>query len=135
MILFQVRDLAAKACGEPHIAPTWEIAKASLGAMLAKNPELAERAISIRIDNICTWDPENGLIGVRDTYLDSESGDVCLAEFRAACAYEEEQKQAEADDPRHVFFEEACRRQNEEDAKNVVRSREGLKQSEVSVDG
>lgn len=97
MILLQVRDLAAKSCGEPHVAPSWQIAKASLGSLLAKTPELAERAVSIRVDYICEWDPENGLIGVRETYLDSESGDVCLAEFLAACRKEENQKQEEAD--------------------------------------
>lgn len=100
MILFQVRDFAAKACGEPHIAPTWEIAKASLGAMLAKTPELAERAHALRVDYICDWDPENGLTVVNskfDLFVNSESGDVCLAEFRAACAKEEYEKQEQAD--------------------------------------
>lgn len=99
MILFQVRDLAAKACGEPHVAPTWEIAKASLGAILAKTPELAERAHAIVIENICEWDPEQG-VGVfhqpGEVFV-FERGDVCLAAFRAACAKEENEKQEEAE--------------------------------------
>ena len=61
MILFQVRDLAAKTCGEPHVAPSWNIAKASLGAMLAKTPELAERAQSIVIEYCGEWSPESGI--------------------------------------------------------------------------
>lgn len=116
MILFQVRDLAAKACGEPHVAPSWEIAKASLGAMLAKTPELAERAKAIRVDYVCDWDPENGLLEVHTTYLDSESGDVCLDQFREAVASEENKAQAEADGQPVVFHE-------------------GLKESEVANDG
>lgn len=96
MILFQVRDLAAKSCGEPHVAPSWEIAKASLGSLLAKTPELAERARSLVIENICEWDPEFGIAGVHvDT--DVSSGDVCLADFLVACRKEEDQKQEEAD--------------------------------------
>ena len=100
MILFQVRDLAAKSCGEPHVAPSWAIAKASLGAMLAKTPDLAERAASIRIDAICDWDPENGLLDYDevDTHIfDGATGQECLDEFRAAVAKEENQRQEEAD--------------------------------------
>lgn len=133
MILFQVRDLAAKSCGEPHVAPSWEIAKASLGSLLAKTPELAERAHSIIIESVGLFDPETG-VKVQRVRL-SAQGEVCLAQFLAACRKEEDLKQAEADDPRQAFFEEACRRQNEEDAKNVIRFREGLKESEVVQDG
>lgn len=98
MILFQVLDLAAKACGEPHLAPSWDIAKASLGAMLAKTLDLAERAHSIKIEEVGPWDPQTGIgsvypLGDRS----SEFGDVCLAEFRAACAKEEYVKQEEAE--------------------------------------
>lgn len=98
MILFQVRDLAAKACGEPHVAPTWEIAKASLGALLAKTSELAERAKSVVIEYVGPWDPQSG-VGPVFTLDDreTETGDVCLAEFRAACAKEEFEKQEEAE--------------------------------------
>lgn len=103
VILFQVKDLAAKSCGEPHIAPSWEIAKASLGAMLSKTPELAERAHAISIEYCGDWDPEDGI--TEKTFqtscaLDREwscFGDVCLAEFRAACSKEEIEKQEEAD--------------------------------------
>lgn len=101
MILFQVRDLAAKSCGEPHVAPSWEIAKASLGAMLAKTPDLAERAHAITIEQICEWDPQVGVIVTPDLFkaeLIYSTGDVCLAEFLSACRKEEDQKQAEADD-------------------------------------
>lgn len=100
MILFQVIDLAAKSCGEPHVAPSWDIAKASLGAMLAKTPDLAERAKSIMIQFVAPWDPTSG-IGPVYVPEDREysTGDVCLAEFLAACRKEEDQKQAEADAP------------------------------------
>lgn len=99
MILFQVRDLAAKSCGEPHVAPSWEIAKASLGAMLAKTPELAERAHSIRIENVCGWDPEYGVGATKGAFecYEMEDGDVCLSEFLTACRREEEVKQEEAE--------------------------------------
>lgn len=101
MILFQVRDLAAKACGEPHVAPSWEIAKASLGAILAKTPEHAERAHSLVIEFVSCWDPTDGVVFRdvgSDIPLESECrGDVCLAEFRAACAKEEFEKQEEAE--------------------------------------
>lgn len=103
MILFQVRDLAAKSCGEPHVAPSWEIAKASLGAMLSKTPELAERAHSILIEFVSYWDPTEGVVYRdvgSDLPLESECrGDVCLSDFRAACAKEENDVQAVADRP------------------------------------
>lgn len=98
MILFQVIDLAAKSCGEPHVAPSWEIAKASLGSLLAKSPELADRSKSIMIQIVGPWDPTSGIGPV---YVPEErefsTGDVCLAEFLAACRMEEDQKQEEAD--------------------------------------
>lgn len=100
MILFQVRDLAAKVCAEPHVAPSWDIAKASLGAMLAKTPELEARAASLRVEYICDWDPSTGAIRdlKKPLYRRMWSkGDVCLAQFRAACAKEEQEKQEEAD--------------------------------------
>lgn len=98
MILFQVIDLAAKSCGEPHVAPSWEIAKASLGSLLVKTPELAERAKSIMIQCVGSWDPTSG-VGPVYTPEDREyqTGDECLAEFLAACRMEENQKQEEAD--------------------------------------
>lgn len=98
MILFQVIDLAAKSCGEPHVAPSWEIAKASLGSLLAKTPELAERAKSIMIQCVGPWDPTSG-VGPVYTPEDREyqTGDECLAEFLVACRKEEDQKQEEAD--------------------------------------
>lgn len=100
MILFQVKDLAAKRCGEPHIAPSWEIAKASLGALLAKTPELADRAHSIRIELCGLWDPSEGVKHTLIADIPGQAydfGDVCLTEFRAACAKEEYEKQEEAD--------------------------------------
>lgn len=124
MILFQVRDLAANSCGEPHVAPSWEIAKASLGALLAKTPELAERARSLRIDYICNWDPESGLLSDR-CYLDTDLGDVCLSEFLAACRREEDHMQAEADaltaDEKQQIFEKQC------DVSNVIDAAERRK--------
>lgn len=126
MILFQVRDNAAKSCGEPHVAPSWEIAKASLGAMLAKTPELADRARSIEIQHVGPWDPETG---VGPVYVPEEretvSGEVCLAEFLAACRREEEQKQAEADgltpDEKQEIFEKQC------DVSNIIDAAERRK--------
>lgn len=97
MILFQVIDLAAKSCGEPHVAPSWEIAKASLGAMLAKTPELAERAHSIRIECLGDFDPQLGFDSTIIHEVLWNLGDVCLSEFLAACRKEETQKQSEAD--------------------------------------
>lgn len=97
MILFQVRDLAAKTCGEPHIAPSWEIAKASLGAMLAKTPELAERARSIRIEYLCEFNPEFGPVGIPGSPFSIEDGDICLKDYRDRCLDEEQKVQAEAD--------------------------------------
>lgn len=100
MILFQVRDLAAKTCGEPHVAPSWEIARASLGAMLAKNPELAERSRSIVIEFCGEWSPECGItLKTFDSLGDQafDFGENCLFEYRAACMKEEMEKQVEAD--------------------------------------
>lgn len=93
MILFQVRDLAAKSCGEPHVAPSFEIAKASLGALLAKNSELGARAASLRVEYICDWDPSTGAIVDRKKPLYRRmwsKGDTCLAEFRRALQAEEQ---------------------------------------------
>lgn len=105
MILFQVRDLAAKSCGEPHVAPSWDIAKASLGSLLAKTPELAERAHSLKIEYIGEFDPETGYVPFELCSWDAKvsTGDICLAEFLAACRKEEDQKQEEADRPLEVL--------------------------------
>lgn len=91
MILFQVRDLAAKVCAEPHVAPSWEIAKASLGAMLAKTPELAERAQAIKMEYLGEFDPQCGYQPFELPTWEEKvaSGDVCLREFREAVSAEE----------------------------------------------
>lgn len=92
MILFQVRDLLHKTCGEPHIAPDLETAAIQIGGLISESAAFSKKPEMFLIEELGLWASETGL-SLDVTYpMKKISGKEALA------LYEEQLKKLPADE-------------------------------------
>lgn len=86
MIVYQVKDLAAKTCGQPLMAESFDQAKLAVGRLISENPGLQKRASKILVEEIGTWNGEDGFVHFEMFCFDCSSGTTCLDAWNDAVA-------------------------------------------------